>query len=85
MSWTPPPQAPRGYLLQYGNNGSFNPTLLLGANQSQYVVGGLMDKTNYTLRMLVYCDICIPSVWGVVSFVIAGECMCVRCEGVVMM
>eukprot|EP00731_Ephydatia_muelleri_P007470 Em0003g1718a len=89
VSWTPPPLAPGGYLLQYGSNGSFISTLLLRAIPqgaiSQYVVGGLIDKTNYTLRMLVYCDICIPSVWGVVSFVITGEYLCMRCASVVKM
>ncbi|KAL5503472.1 hypothetical protein EMCRGX_G010427 [Ephydatia muelleri] len=31
VSWTPPPLAPGGYLLQYGSNGSFISTLLLRA------------------------------------------------------
>lgn len=87
MSWTTLSLTTMGYLLQYGNNGSFNSTLLPGAAPQgatyQYVVGGLVDKANYTLRMLAYCDICIPSVWSVVSFVIAGESTCV-CDVVMM-
>lgn len=69
VTWTAPLMVD-GYLLQYESNGSMNATLLQGSI-SQYVVRGLMDKTNYTLRILSYCNSCIPSAWGVVTFVLS--------------
>lgn len=73
VSWTSPGSPfPDGYLLQYVGNGSANSTLLQGTSL-QYTVQGLVDRANYTVRVLSYCGICIPSVWSAVSFTVTGE------------
>ena len=72
VSWTPPTPLPDGYLVQYVMNGTTISTQLEGV-ALQYVVTGLVDRANYTVSIRSFCDTCIPSLWGVASFVVTGE------------